>query len=288
MKTLLRSLFAALFVVLTACFLAGFGLLFYAHSGTSAWQRVEPWVGPQPPTVTFNQDEFGLYWLLKADEAWMQRAAQDLHAVPYTPDHVIDGREDAFCQGHAVLKRYRCPLPVRLYDAEKKPQSRQLRDITLWQLADGHALLMWEKAHLHHFFKELPSVSYNLSAGEEALELIRGGGVVNLQGDPVLPEQAPAVETAWVMVPSPPHTEENKPILIPTEALFATYPTTEEAWWTSAWLLLPTCRGHTSPSSLSAKLFTMRFSSPCGIPLMQRCTVSPSLTKIPSAFSKGS
>ncbi|MDO5450639.1 MAG: hypothetical protein Q4F30_07100 [Akkermansia sp.] len=42
------------------------------------------------------------------------------------------------------MKRYRCPLPVRLYDAEKKPQSRELRDIELWQLADGHALLIWE------------------------------------------------------------------------------------------------------------------------------------------------
>ncbi len=238
MKTILRSLFATLFVVLAACYIAGYGLLFFWNSGAAAWHQVEPWVGPQPTIVDFEQNEFGQYWLLKADAAWVQRAAQDLHAAPYTLDHVIDGREDAYCQGHAVLKRYRCPLPVRLYDAEKKPQSRELRDIELWQLADGHALLMWEGAHLHDFFKELPSVSYSESGGEEALELIRGGGVVNLQGEPVLPEQAPTLETACVMLPYP-QTEEHKPILIPTEALFAAYPTAKEVWWESPWLLLP-------------------------------------------------
>lgn len=28
-------------------------------------------MGPQPPTVAFEQNEFGLYRLLKADEAWV-------------------------------------------------------------------------------------------------------------------------------------------------------------------------------------------------------------------------
>ena len=238
MRTIFRSLFAALFIVLAACYIAGYGLIFFANSGTSAWHQAEPWVGPQPPIVAFNQNEFGLYWLLKADEAWVQRAAQDLHAVPYSQDHVIDGREKSYCRGMAVLKRYHCPLPVQLYDAEKKPQSRELQDIELWQMEDGHALLVWEHAFLDHFFTEIPLVSYNERGGEQALELIHGGGVVNLQGEPVLPEEAPSAETAWVILPVP-TTEENKPVLIPTEALFATYPTTEDAWWTSAWLLLP-------------------------------------------------
>ncbi|MDO5450640.1 MAG: hypothetical protein Q4F30_07105 [Akkermansia sp.] len=82
MKTILRSLFATMFVVLAACYIVGYGLIFFGDSGTSTWHRVEPWVGPQPTIVDFEQNEFGQYWLLKADAAWVQRAAQDLHAAP--------------------------------------------------------------------------------------------------------------------------------------------------------------------------------------------------------------
>lgn len=237
MRTIMRTLSAALFIVLVACYVIGYGLIFFFGSGTLAWDSVAPWIGPPPTMVNFDEDEFGRHWLLKADEAWVQRAAQDLHAVPYSQDHVIDGREKSYCRGMAVLKRYHCPLPVQLYDAEKKPQSRELQDIELWQMEDGHALLVWEHAFLDHFFTEIPLVSYNERGGEQALELIHGGGVVNLQGEPVLPEEAPSAETAWVILPVP-TTEENKPVLIPTEALFATYPT-KEAWWASGWLLLP-------------------------------------------------
>lgn len=36
MKTILRSLFATMFVVLAACYIAGYGLLFFWNSGAAA------------------------------------------------------------------------------------------------------------------------------------------------------------------------------------------------------------------------------------------------------------
>ena len=241
MKKIIRLLFAGLFVLLAACYVAGHALLYLnSADGDTAWRsEIEPWLGPQPQKVAYDNDEFGERWLLKADAAWVQRAAQDLHAEPYSLERTIDCREEDYCQGHAVKQRYRTKLPTQLYRAGKSQPIRVMKAVDLWELEDGYVFFDWKDCSLHDYFDNIPLSSYSWKLGVEAAELIRRGGVTDLQSNPVLPENAPAVQTACVLVPGREDAEEGaKPVLVPTEALVAKYTPARGPWWMAGELQL--------------------------------------------------
>ena len=237
MKKIIRLLFAGLFVLLAACYVAGHALLYLnLADGDTAWRsEIEPWLGPQPQKVAYDNDEFGERWLLKADAAWVQRAAQDLHAEPYSLERTIDCREEDYCQGHAVRQRYRTVLP--LWFRIEGEMSSDVMEAELWELEDGYVYFCWHTGcDFKQQFENLPLTHYHRELGAMAFERIKSGSVTDLQGNPVLPENVPAKETACVLVPEYKDAEAGaKPVWVPTEVLDAKYATTAP-WWQAEWV----------------------------------------------------